>query len=98
MKDNHNHEHNQVFDDRLILIDVLTALKHVGTTYGTATTEGSTQDLRDLLSTYSGKASANQFATFQLMNERGIYPLTPATKAEMKKLHDTHKGCVYSCK
>jgi len=76
-------------EDTDIATDVLTTQKGLCKMYGTAITEVSCPNLRNLLHEQFSECADDQFHTFQYMNENGMYPTEDATEEKMNEAKQT---------
>ncbi|MCL2846535.1 MAG: spore coat protein [Firmicutes bacterium] len=86
------------YDDKMIMTDILTQLKFLGTTYGTAMKEASNQELRTLIAEKSQVMGEKQFAVFQYMAKTGMYPMEYVDADKIQMAIDSHAGCGCACK
>ncbi|MCL2555715.1 MAG: spore coat protein [Firmicutes bacterium] len=76
-------------DDESIATDVLTTQKGLCKMYGTAITEVSCPNLRNLLHNQFSECADDQFHTFQYMNENGMYETEDAGTEKMDEAKQT---------
>ena len=87
----------KVYNDKLILTDVLTQLKFLLTKYGTAFQESSCPKMRALVTKLSGKVGEHQFAIFEYMNKNGLYPIENADQPKITQVLAMHTEASYPC-
>jgi len=80
---------NVALEDTDIATDILTSQKGLCKMYGTAITEVSCPNLRNLLHNQFSECADDQFHTFQYMNENGMYPTEDATTEKMNEAKQT---------
>jgi|GEM_PF-1346536 len=82
---------NVALDDESIATDVLTTQKGLCKMYGTAITEVSCPNLRNLLQNQFSECADDQFHTFKYMSENGMYETEDAGPDKMTEAKQTFK-------
>ena len=76
-----------------MLTDVLAHLRDLMKQSGVAIQHSNCQNMRDLVTTTSGRITKHQFEIFQYMHEHGYYPVQNVGDKELQTIIDTHCGC-----
>lgn len=78
------------FTEQEILQDALVAHKFLMHMYSQFGIECSNLDMKKLYTELGNVAGNHQFKIFELMNEQGFYPTTPATQKDIKQAIKMH--------
>ncbi len=81
---NQNKQACESWDDRCMVSDLLDTAKHIATEYGSYIIEGSSQPLRQVLTTNLDETFNDQFQIFQQMQQRGWYQTKPAQQPDVQ--------------
>lgn len=79
---------NQWNDERM-LTDLLDTEKHIAGEYGSYVIEGSTQQIRDVLSQNMKETLCDQFKVFEQMQQHGWYKTKPAQQPDVQTAKQT---------
>lgn len=75
---------SQRWDDQHMINDLLSTEKHLAGEYGNLLVEGSTQQIRDLLTQNMKETACDQFQVYQQMEQRGWYPMKAAQQPDIQ--------------